>query len=240
VRCPQTEASDHLIEVHRYDGWPLTFLGDKRLDPGTMDETGKEDTTSAAYAEYLDTQARRNWISRSLDLLRRQYSKNITRHCVGSTIDIGCGVGRHLRFLGSTSVGVDHNSDAVRIAQQNGLTTYLPDAFLASGHAVTASFDNLLFSHVLEHMTEREAADLVQTYLPFLKPGGRILIICPQERGQKHDLTHVTFFGAEQLRSLAAQVSLEVSEVSSFPLPRWFGKLFTYNETVMLCVRPST
>ncbi len=202
-----------------------------------MDESGTENTTSAAYAEYLDTESRRARLSRSLNLLRRQYSRNITRRCVGSTIDIGCGVGRHLRFLDSASVGIDHNADAVQIARTNGLTTYLPDSFVASDNAVAASYDNLLFSHVLEHMTEKEAANLIRTYLPFLKPSGRVLIICPQERGQQHDATHVTFFDAERLRSLAVELGLEVTEVSSFPLPRWFGKFFTYNETVMLCVR---
>jgi predicted SAM-dependent methyltransferase len=48
---------------------------------------------------------------------------------------------------------------------------------------VPGSFDTLLIAQVLEHMDARTGEALLGGYLPFLRPGGRVVMICPQAKG---------------------------------------------------------
>ena len=72
------------------------------------------------------------------------------------------------------------------------------------------------------------------TYLPHLGAGGRVVLITPQERGQRSDPTHVRLMDAPALAELADKCGLVVERISSFPLPRHFGRWFIYNETVTI------
>jgi hypothetical protein len=49
----------------------------------------------------------------------------------------------------------------------------------------------------------------------------------------------VTFLDGADLTGMLEEVGLRVRRVSSFPLPRVAGKVFAYNETVVLADRPS-
>ncbi len=62
----------------------------------------------------------------------------------------------------------------------------------------------------------------------------RVILITPQERGQRSDATHVRFMDEVALRNLADQCGLKVEKISSFPLPRMFGRWFIYNETITI------
>jgi hypothetical protein len=68
--------------------------------------------------------------------------------------------------------------------------------------------------------------------LPYLAAGGRVVLITPQERGQQSDATHVRLMDADAIGRLAEQCALSIERISSFPLPRSFGRWFVYNETV--------
>lgn len=157
----------------------------------------------------------------------------------GFVLDIGCGVGRNLRHLNGNGVGIDHNADCVAACCEAGFTAYTADAFLTSDDAVPDRFDSLLFSHVLEHMTEAEAADLVTSYLGFIRPGGRVIVITPQERGQASDATHVVRVDPAAVRRIAVRSGLAVESIGSFPFPRFVGKAFTHNETVSVLRKPA-
>jgi len=89
-------------------------------------------------------------------------------------------------------------------------------------------------SHVLEHMSQRQARSLICTYLPYLRRSGRVVIITPQERGYLADPTHVEFLDFERLQSLSYSTGLVLVQQYSFPLPRWSGRLFPYNEFVVV------
>lgn len=97
-----------------------------------------------------------------------------------------------------------------------------------------ANFDALLFAHVLEHITYAQAIDLVKAYRPYLSSAGRVLMICPQERGFGADPTHVTLLGPSNLNRLLKELGLEVVASSTFPFPRRAGRWFTYDETHVL------
>jgi len=184
----------------------------------------------AAYAAWLESVARSRW-RRWLDV-QAPYRWNLRRMGLGRTLDVGCGVGRNLRTLGAGSVGIDRNAQAVEFARRAGLLALQPDAFRASPHAQPHSFDALLFAHVLEHMSRGDAVSLVREHLPYLAGGGRVVVITPQERGFASDKSHVEFLDFAQIDHILRESGLEPLRFFSFPLPRFFGRIFAYNEFV--------
>lgn len=150
---------------------------------------------------------------------------------LGQVLEIGCGIGRNLRHLHPNIVGIDHNEASVSVALSQGLFAYTQTDFQNSSHA-KSQYDTLLFSHILEHMTEDEATRLLQDYLPHLSDRGRVLIICPQEAGYASDSTHVTFINFESITRILENCGLKVVTLRSFPFPRFIGKIFKYNEFV--------
>jgi SAM-dependent methyltransferase len=157
---------------------------------------------------------------------------NLSRLRLGRTLDVGCGVGRNLAHLGDGAVGVDHNPTSVREARNRGLTAFTVEEFFASPHAEAGAFDSLLAAHLVEHLTEGDAREVIGGYLPFLRTGGRAVFITPQERGYASDATHLWFVDFDRATALAADLGLRPTACYSFPFPRIAGRWFTYNEFV--------
>jgi 2-polyprenyl-3-methyl-5-hydroxy-6-metoxy-1,4-benzoquinol methylase len=185
-------------------------------------------STDASYASRLEGLENRWWKR----LVPNPYRWHIRSVCHGRVIDVGCGIGRCLAFLDGRGVGVDPNEAAVAIARSRGLEAYTPDQLTEVGH--DPSFDTLLCSHVLEHLTRDEGVDLLSTWLPRLRRGGRVVLVCPQERGQRSDPTHVRFLGERELRDLATGAGIVDVHIRSFPLPRAFGRWWVHNESVLV------
>jgi SAM-dependent methyltransferase len=194
-------------------------------------------TEHAEYTRRLRTLGEARW-KRVLDV-QAPYRWNIRRLGLGHTLDIGCGIGRNLGHLGGDGVGVDHNPTSVEVCRSRGLTAYTIDEFFASPHAKPNTFDSLLAAHLVEHLAEADALAIVGSYLPFVRPGGRVVFITPQERGYASDATHVRFVGFTEARDLASQLGLSVTRSYSFPFPRAAGRLFTYNEFVTVTAKKS-
>src|SRR5688572_3247513 len=146
-------------------------------------------TDDAAYTERLERAA---WWKRLLDV-QRPYRWHLRWLELGFVLDVGCGVGRNLVNLGgrAAGVGVDHNPASVAAARRRGLEAFTPDELRTSPYAFPGRFDALLLAHVAEHMHEAEAAALLREYLDLVRPGGRVVVITPQEAGHASDPTHV-------------------------------------------------
>ncbi|MDH3605989.1 MAG: class I SAM-dependent methyltransferase [Acidimicrobiia bacterium] len=194
-----------------------------------------DDTQSEDYAERLQQRERARW-KRWLNV-QAPFQWNLRRLKLGFTLDVGCGIGRNL--VGLRGIGVDHNPSAVAIARDRGLTAYTADEFVASDDAHLDQFDSLLLSHVVEHMTRDEAVALVARYLPFLRPGGRVVLIAPQEAGFRTDPTHVEFMDRPALRHILEANRLVVRKEASFPLMRSAGRFLRYNEFLAVGVKPA-
>jgi SAM-dependent methyltransferase len=194
------------------------------------------DTRDREYTERLIRLQRAPW-KRWLDV-QAPYRWNLRRLSPGFTLEVGCGIGRNLEHLRGQGVGLDHNPYSVAAARQAGLRAYTPDEFRGSDWDKPAAFDSLLLSHVAEHMRVEEATQLLATYLPYLRSRGRVVVITPQERGFESDSTHVTFMGFEELASIVSALRLEMEAQYSFPFPRIAGRVFKYNEFVMICRNP--
>ncbi len=186
-------------------------------------------TDTAAYADRLEEAQGARW---------KRYAPNpyrwfLRRQHLGFTLDVGCGIGRGLDYLGGNGVGVDHNAEAVRRCRERGFTAYTADEFTATAFATPGRFDALLSAHVIEHLDTATAGTLLPTYVPFVRAGGRVVLITPQERGFASDPTHVTFTDDDRLADLCTSAGLLVRSRRSFPLPRRAGRWFIYNEFIV-------
>ena len=188
------------------------------------------------YTARLERQTGKGW--KQVLGVQAPYRRHIRRVVEGRVLDVGCGIGRNLLHLDGHGVGVDTNPHSIEVAKRQGLTVYTDGDFPSSTDAVPGSYDSLLFAHVLEHMTADDASGLLDVYLPYLRSGGRVVVIVPQEAGFRSDPTHVTFLDLDDLASIEAAHGLVREAGYSFPLPRFVGGVFTHNETVSLLRKP--
>jgi SAM-dependent methyltransferase len=185
------------------------------------------------YAARLDRIGRSRW--RKLLNVQAPYRSNLRRLAPGFTLDVGCGVGRNLAHLDGLAVGVDANADCVARCRTRGFAAYLPNEF-ASRAALGEfpEFDSVLVAHVLEHLPQEAADNLVSEYLQYLKPQGRLILMTPQEAGYRSDPTHVRFVDGDSLVAMCKQHGLRIERNYSFPFPRAAGRFFRYNEFVVV------
>ena len=194
-------------------------------------------TKDSAYTDRLDRLGGA-WWKRLLDV-QRPYRWNLRRLHLGRVLEVGCGLGRNLINLGpGAGVGIDHNEASVDKCVARGLTAYTPAGFRASPHARPGAFDALLLSHVAEHMRLDEARALIAEYLPYVRAGGQVVLVTPQEAGHASDPTHVEFMDFAKLGALTDALSLRRERAFSFPFPRPVGRVFKYNEFVVVARKP--
>jgi SAM-dependent methyltransferase len=168
----------------------------------------------------------------------KRYAPNpyrwLLRHLnLGRVLEIGCGNGRLLGYLDGHGVGIDNDPRAIELAHANGYAAYVAAKPAELPHNI-GQFDSLLCAHVLEHLDTDGQAELLEPWLPLVKPGGRIVLICPQERGYATDVTHRTFTDIADLEGIALRLGATVKRSRSFPLPRAAGRFFAYNESVVV------
>jgi 2-polyprenyl-3-methyl-5-hydroxy-6-metoxy-1,4-benzoquinol methylase len=185
----------------------------------------QSDTSGSWYTDRLRSRPEAAWKR----IVPNPYRWNLRHLDLGRVLDVGCGVGRCLGFLDGRGVGVDHNPTSVAECRARGFEAFTPEEFAARGFPL---FDTLLLSHVLEHLDAESGEELVRSYLPHVRPGGRVVLITPQEAGQRSDPTHVRFVDAEAARALLTRIGASVSTVRSFPFPRLVGRVFVHNETI--------
>ena len=202
-------------------------------DAATDDEAFGARTADKEYADRLQ-KLQGKWWKRALNV-QLPWKLHLRHLGLGRVLDVGCGRGRTLTYLQPDSVGVDHNAYSVELARELGVNAVTVDEFFASEHLTRpAGFDSLLASHLIEHLTPAEAETVIASYLPFIRPGGRVAFFTPQERGYASDSTHVAFAGFDELRALSERLGLSFEKQYSFPFPRWSGKAFIYNEFIHL------
>lgn len=191
-------------------------------------------TDTQAYTDRLTSLSDAGWKQRLN--VQAPYRWNLQRLHLGRVLDVGCGIGRNLINLDGNGVGVDHNAASIEEARQRGLTAWTTEEWPSCPDAVPGSFDTILVAHVLEHVTFEEGDALLKEYLPFLKPGGRIVLICPQEKGYTTDATHIRFVSEPDLERHVESIGFTVSRMYSFPFLRAAGRVFPYNEFVCVAV----
>jgi 2-polyprenyl-3-methyl-5-hydroxy-6-metoxy-1,4-benzoquinol methylase len=199
---------------------------------GAQDQDVRAGTETSDYTNRL-VRLEKSGVKRLLPT-QAPYRWNLRRLKLGRVLDVGCGVGRNLLNCEPNSVGVDHNEHSVATCRGRGLTAYTPDELAAAADCGPGSFDALLCAHVLEHLEEGLGTSILEQYLPLVRTGGSVVLITPQEAGFKTDATHVRFVDFEALRGHAEKAGVAVERTYSFPFPRSTGKVFPYNEFVLV------
>ena len=69
------------------------------------------------------------------------YRWNLRRLRPGSTLEVGCGVGRNLSHLRGAGVGIDHNPYSVDACRRAGFVAFTPEEFRRSPHHAAGRFD---------------------------------------------------------------------------------------------------
>ena len=196
----------------------------------------ESDTRSRDYTERLVRLQRAPW--KRLLRVQAPYRWNLRRLRPGFTLEVGCGIGRNLEHLDGNAVGLDLNPFSVAEARRAGLRALTLAEFATSSWCRPGVFDSLLLSHVAEHMRREELLALLREHLVYVRPGGLLILVTPQEVGFRSDPSHVEFLDLAALRSVADTLGLEPVRDYSFPFPRFFGRLFVYNEFVSVSRRP--
>jgi len=191
-----------------------------------------KDTKSQQYTSRLRREQTALW--KRLLHVQTPYRWNLKRLKPGRALDVGCGIGRNLASLDRRSIGIDHSQAAVEACRTFGLQAFTPEEFAHYPGAQRASFDSLLFAHVLEHMSLQAALACVGDYVPYLKSDSKIILIAPQESGFMSDPTHVEFMPFEKLLQILEYHGFVAAKSYSFPLPRWAGSFFRYNEFIVV------
>jgi len=196
-----------------------------------MGDVGPDaDREYAARLVRLQTARWKRWLG-----VQAPFRWNLRRLHPGFTLEIGCGIGRNLLHLGRGAIGVDTNEHCVRFARSRGLIALTPAEFRQSAeYNRPGRFDTILLAHVAEHMTEQQAAALLQEYEPLLRSDGRLILIAPQEAGFHTDPTHVALMDFAALKRIAERVGCRPERLFSFPFPRFMGRWFPYNEFVVV------
>jgi 2-polyprenyl-3-methyl-5-hydroxy-6-metoxy-1,4-benzoquinol methylase len=187
------------------------------------------ESLTEAYAGRLELRQTSRW--RKYLAVQLPYRLHLRGKKLGFVLDVGCGVD-------GAGVGVDANPTCVEAARRRGFRAYQPDEFEQAARVERWQFDSILIAHVLEHVGAEAAPDLVRRYLRYLKPGGRVVFVTPQEAGYRSDSTHVEFIDDRKLQRLCASLRLRVVRSYSFPFPRLAGHLFTYNEFIVEATLP--
>ncbi len=121
--------------------------------------------------------------------------------------DFGCGFGQVLRALVddgySNVVGYDIEPNAIAYCQSNGLT--MLDGTQSALETLSAKYDFIIISHVLEHLPKPEIIPLLIKIRGLLAPGGEVYIAVPNAQSNTgaywayEDFTHHTLFTAGSL-----------------------------------------
>lgn len=193
-------------------------------------------TASESYTKRLTNLSGSRW--KHILNVQAPYQWNLRRLHLGKTLDVGCGIGRNMGALGIGSVGVDHNEHSVAHCNHIGFEAYTNGDFLSKHTPSKDTFDSILIAHVFEHLTAEHDVDILKQYIPYLKSGGKVVIITPQEAGYASDATHVEFMPFEKVGDIVSKVGLTTERYYSFPFPRIVGKVFKYNEFVFIARKP--
>ena len=132
----------------------------------------------------------------------------------GQTLDIGCGIGDMLRARKNT-IGVDINSETVDYCQRLGLDARTMEIDRLPFEA--ASFDSAILDNVLEHI--KEPTPLLTEVRRVLRPGGRLIVGVPGERGYAADPDHKVYYDKDTLKNRLVECGFRSIRTLQMPLP---------------------
>jgi ubiquinone/menaquinone biosynthesis C-methylase UbiE len=165
------------------------------------------------------------------------YPRVVKRIGNGKVLDVGCGLGyllSRVKLPKELLYGMDVGPGALKVAREwvGGGNFWL--ANVTNIPCQSATFDYLVCTEVLEHLTAGQGELAVRECFRVLKPGGTALFTVPNGRGVLGDYfcAHIRFFSFASVTGLLRAVGFEVVSGQKFGLylplvSRFIG--FVYN-----------
>lgn len=150
--------------------------------------------------------------------------------------DLGCNQGHYLQFAGDGSIGLDVSAESVAACTAKGLAARRHDFNVLPLPLPDASFEVVLLSHVLEHVTM--PLHLLRECNRIVEPGGHLIVGLPIEDGLYSRLRmdyfggregHLYSFSLRNLRKLLALTGFAEQRVICH-LPRLGNRLSNWNQ----------
>lgn len=134
-------------------------------------------------------------------------------------LDVGCGLGLSLVYascVGAECHGTEYDRDAIQFCQG-----FLPGARIFNGSLLEArypeaSFDIVVFNHVIEHVTQPRS--YIRESGRILRPGGTLVVATPNIGNWGHTLYRAMMFMSGRIPSVVD--GLEHTVVFTLPLLR--------------------
>lgn len=148
-----------------------------------------------------------------------------------------------LQENGIDALGIDQDAESIAAARAEGLPCEQADAlrFLSSAN----DFDGVFCCNLIEHLEPNAAFILLERMCSALKPGGTLVVICPNPRNYTmladtfwQDPTHVRFYPRSLLVHVFKQSGMIVRAQGDDPATRFKPKtLRQHFEKMMLFLR---
>ena len=146
-------------------------------------------------------------------------------------IDLACGAGELLALLRSlayvNSTGIDLSETQIAHARKMGLVNVSQDNLVSHLQSHPDTYDLIVLSHVIEHMTKNELLECMRLTRAALRPGGRALFLTPNAASPLgflyavSDFTHELLLSATSLSQVAGAVGLDIVHLGGAkPTPR--------------------
>ena len=183
--------------------------------------------------EYFDYLHNRGSVRK---FIRRFYLNDISKYCIGKTVDMGCGTGELLKLLPEGSMGFEVNKVAVDFCKHQNLNVQLYN-FEEDDYRFQminkSEFKTFTMNHVLEHI--EESYKIIEKIFESCKrlEIERIVFTVPGYKGFKSDKTHRTYITRKYLsiHRLFNNKSYVLKQSKYFPVnSEKFGHIFTHNE----------
>lgn len=189
-----------------------------------------EEIYSQDYFNYLH---KRSSIRKAV---RTVYLNDIKKHCIGKTIDFGCGTGELLKILPKGSIGFEVNKIAVEYCRKNGLSVdlYKPEEDKYEFHMIEKNkFQTFTMNHVLEHLEESHVT--IRKIFDSCNRLGirRIVFTVPGQKGFQMDKTHITFIDLKYFSNHGLLQNTNYGLIYSGYFPfnsSKIGRFFRHNE----------
>jgi 2-polyprenyl-3-methyl-5-hydroxy-6-metoxy-1,4-benzoquinol methylase len=148
------------------------------------------------------------------------------------TLDIGCSDGMYLKTFAAGSRGIEQLSVLAEAARQNGMDVIQGDVFECLSGLQDASFQGVLFSHVMEHV--ERPIDVLREINRVLVPHGTLVLGLPTEKNLFRFLFRHDYFDGTHIYSFSVRNARKLLEITGFlpgkvvwHLPKFRGKTGT-------------
>lgn len=167
------------------------------------------------------------------DLVRsrqKHYLRYFQEISAQQVLDLGCGRGIFLELLREAGIkpsGVDTHLPSVTACRENGFDDVHHQEvlqFLQDQAAAHKQYDGIFCSHLIEHLSPRDAVTLLSLCNQVLKIGGRLMLVTPNPQNPEVmvktfwlDPTHVRPYPRMFISSLLEETGFSVKYSKSDP-----------------------